>query len=164
MDYWRGIFSILFLKKILHIFVTFRFIYFCKYIISCLGYNGNISIQRKRNNFDYREILLSEYKRKGSPEASSEKFKKPRPRMRTDIVPRVPLSIVRAYFELVGVVKQIFGMVFLFRARDSRPPSLRRKKCYYWEVSRRKRNRVRRTRLNEGTFFALPNPIKISPV
>lgn len=86
------------------------------------------------------------------------------PRMRTDIVPRVPLSIVRAYFELVGVVKQIFGMVFLFRARDSRPPSLRRKKCYYWEVSRRKRNRVRRTRLNEGTFFALPNPIKISPV
>lgn len=48
MDYWRGIFSILFLKKtLLMYFVTFRFIYFCKYIISCLGYNGNISIQEK---------------------------------------------------------------------------------------------------------------------
>lgn len=141
-------------------FDLFIFVNILSLVLDTMG----ISIQRKRNNFDYREILLSEYKRKGSPEASSEKFKKPRPRMRTDIVPRVPLSIVRAYFELVGVVKQIFGMVFLFRARDSRPPSLRRKKCYYWEVSRRKRNRVRRTRLNEGTFFALPNPIKISPV
>lgn len=118
-------FSLYFSQRRRHVFLL-RFDLFIFVNILSLGY---LDLQiRKRNNFDYRKILLFEYKekRKDSPRSLlreiQKKIKKPRPRRRTDIVPRVPLSIVRAYFELVGVVKQIFGMVFLFRGPRLQDP------------------------------------------
>lgn len=148
-----------------------RFDLFIFVNILSLGY---LDLQiRKRNNFDYRKILLFEYKekRKDSSQKPPPKFRK---KLRSLVLGGGRISFhVSRYRSSAPIsswsasLNKFSGWYSCFGARDSRtppPPSLRRKKCYYWEVWRRKRNRVRRTRLNEGTFFALPDPIKISPV
>lgn len=134
----------------------------------------DISISRYEKGIISITVRFFEYKRKNAkipPEASSEKFRK---KLRSLVLGGGRISFhVSRYRSSAPIsswsasLNKFSGWYSCFGARDSRtppPPSLRRKKCYYWEVWRRKRNRVRRTRLNEGTFFALPDPIKISPV
>lgn len=121
-------FSLYFSQRRRHVFLL-RFDLFIFVNISSLGYNRNryLDPQIRIISITVRFYFSNIKKNAKIPPRSllreiQKKIKKPR--RRTDIVPRVPLSIVRAYFELVGVVKQIFGMVFLFRGPRLQDPPL----------------------------------------